>query len=337
MSAATAVVFFGGKVIPKAHAAVQVLETTHDTSHMVYAGLHVLIFMGVLGIASHFFVYLDHYTTVQRAVILIWFAGVASLGQTLALHAIPWTLQQAMTTTQEPADFIVFCVEMATRVVVLFAMFLMEILLVWLTFGHALLSPFFVGICANWFFRFLVVAALVVYGVWVEGPRREAQYTAVDETSTLTSSSWPENRSILLQASEATPLRKADLMSWGTTIDLAMGEPVEGTTTPSSTSVLGALLEDMSRLILPLEILFVACMLAVLRNALHVVWISHATWIQCSVLVCALGLLLVAFWFTHEACCENTWDTTSSRNRTRGDSSTTASLRMRPKFEMVQV
>ena len=347
VTACAAVLFFGGQVIPRGLAAVQALETSHDATDMTYVALHVLIFLLVLGLAGDYVVYLERYTTLQRAIILIWFATVASLGQTISLHALPWAVQQAMATTnREPVDVIVFVMDMATRFVILGIMSLMEILLAWLSLGHALFSPVVAGICANWFFRLLVVGLCLAYGIWVEYPRRDAQDATVDEMTTLTSaeSLWPENQSIALsssEASESTPLRKSDLVSWGTAIDLALGagEPGDGTTASLSrtSTPLGSLYQDLSRLILPLEILFVACMMAVLRNGLRVVWISHPTWIQISVLACVMGLLAVAFWFTHEACCEKTWADSSTKSRKNDEFWGTASLRVRPKFEMVQV
>ena len=338
MAACIALVFFAGKVIPKAHQAVQLLEETKDASNLAYMGVHALIFLVVTGMAGHYLVHVEQYTNVQRAVILTWFAIVASCGQTIALHALPMALQQAFVLETPTADVMAFVVEVVTRYVVFFVMFLLEIVLVWLTLGHGFFQQGIVDICASWAFRLFVLAAVVAYGWFVEGARM-----AGDDNSTLpsrASSSWPDNQTILMTdgASEATPLRKADALSWGTTIDLAIGNNAPAASESAAlVSIYGALLQDLRKLILPWEILLVACMLAVLRNALHVVWISHATVLQGCVLACAMGLLVLTFYFYHEVCCEQTW---SSSSGGAGKSSPGASLgapRVPPKFEMVSV
>ena len=340
--AASALVYFGGKVIPKTHEAMQILEETKDVLSLAYVGVHVLIFLATVGLAGQYLVEIERYASTQRAIILFWFATVASLVQTISLHALPWGLQQV--TSPEPSgSFLNFLAESGARCIVFFFMFLLEVLLIWLTFGRGIFRNGIVNFCSSILYRLLVLAAVVAYGWKIEGPRRSNYEESIADASTLVSmstSSWPENESVMLThgASEATPLRKADIMSWGTTIDLAIwgGEERPFTNTlpdaENHSSIYAALFQDLRKLLLPLEILFVACMLSVLRSALHVVWISHATWIQCGVLVCAICLLLVAFFFAHEVCCEQALAESDSTIISR-----IKSLRSLPKFEMVQV
>jgi len=339
MAASVALVYFGGKVIPKAHQAAQVLEETKDSSNLAYVGVHVLIFGVVTGISGHYLVHVEQYTNIQRAVILLWFAIVASCTQTIVLHALPMALQQAFVLETPTVDVMSFVVQVATRYVVFCAMFLLEIVLVWLTLGHAFFQQGFVNICASWIFRIIVMVAIIAYAWCVEFPRgrvMEDDHSAL--SSSRRSSSWTENQTIVLSdgASEVTPLRKADAMSWGTTIDLAMSNN-NATSSTVSVSIYGALVQDMRKLILPWEILLVACMLAVLRNALHVVWVSHATVLQGCVLACAMGLLLLMFYFSREACCEQTWYSFIDSTNKSSDVASLGAPRVPPKFEMVSV
>eukprot|EP00977_Amphora_coffeiformis_P024794 scaffold17205_cov186-Amphora_coffeaeformis.AAC.11 len=338
MAASVALVYFAGKVIPKAHQAVQLWEETKDSSHLAYMAIHVLIFCVVTGMAGHYLVHLEQYTNVQRAVILSWFAIVASCAQTIVLHALPMALQQAFVLETPTLDVLAFVGQVSARYAVFFFMFLLEIVLVWLTLGHGFFNQAVVDICASWIFRILALVAIVAYAWCIECPR-SSHMMECDDHSTLpsrASSSWTENQTIVLSdgASEVTPLRKADAMSWGTTIDLAMGNNNNAASSTASVSIYGALVQDLRRLILPWEILLVACMLAVLRNALHVVWISHATVLQGCVLACAMGLLVLIFYFSHEACCEQTWSSMDGKNR---NGASLGAPRVPPKFEMVSV
>mgnify|MGYP005844947413 CR=1 FL=1 len=336
MAASVALVYFAGKVIPKAHQAAQLLEETKDASNLAYMAIHILIFCFVTGMAGHYLVHVEQYTNVQRSVILAWFAIVASCAQTIVLHALPTALQQAFLLETPTLDVMAFIGQVAARYLVFFVMYLLEIVLVWLTLGHGFFQQGVVDICASWIFRTLVLAAIVAYAWYIECPRSMEDDHSTLPSSRSLSSSWTENQTILLSdgASEVTPLRKADAMPWGTTIDLAIGHNNNAASSTASVSIYSVLVQELRKLILPWEILLVACMLAVLRNALHVVWISHATVLQGCVLACAMGILVLIFYFSREACCEQTW---SSMDGVSGKSASLGAPRVPPKFEMVSV
>ena len=349
LCATVALLFFGARLVPQTQAAWQAWEAnqTDATASLAYIGVHILIFLGVTGITGMYLVHMERYTAIQRAVILMWFATLASLTQSVTLHAMPWAWQE-LSSPRETAPVVPFVIEISTRYVIFFFMFLLELLIVWLALGHGLFQVAWVQALASWPFRLLVVGAVVAYGCSIEAPRR--QVAAGEDTSTLGSGSaaWPENQSIFLASgsasqavSEVTPLRKADLMSWGTTIDMAIDgsvgtPPSRQAALTTSSSLYRDLWQDLLRLVFPLEILLVACMIAVLRNAVHMVWISHATWIQYFVLLCALGLVLFAFWLAREAAYSG--EQTGWTKRTDHElMDTPGSFRMPPKFEMVQV
>jgi hypothetical protein len=328
LTAVTALLFFCGKIIPRARQKLEAMLVNgdYDWPTKFYVAAHAMILLSVVGLAGDYFVYMDMYTSVQRGVIIVWFAVIASWIQTICLHALPWAIQQVLAEDPSELDIFAFGVEMSTRYLVFVAMFLLEVLLLWLTLGHWLFDGGVVKVLSSAAFRFAVVLAVVAYGILVEAPRRQASSSSSDSVST-----WPENRTIQFSGdspsaisanSEVTPLCKADFTSWGTTIDIGMGvgrgsdstsRSTAGALSATNLSVFGALWEDLRKLLLPFEILLVACLIAVLRNALHVVRISHPTWAQCGVLVCALGVLVAALWFTREARGEKTWSSTTTR------------------------
>jgi hypothetical protein len=293
-------------------------------------------------LAGDYFVFLDMYTSVQRGVIIVWFAVIASWMQTICLHALPWAIQQVLAEDPSELDVVAFGIEMSTRYVVFVAMFLLEVLLLWLTLGHWLFDKSVVTTLSSAAFRFVAVLAVAAYGILVEAPRRQTASLSSDSVST-----WPENRTIRFSGdspsaisanSEVTPLCKADLTSWGTTIDIGMGVGGGPESTSCSTayglsasnpSVFRALWEDLRKLLLPFEILLVACLIAVLRNALHVVRISYPTWAQYGVLVCALGVLVAALWLTREVFGEKTSSPPTTTRKSFTDTS-------KSRFEMVQ-
>jgi hypothetical protein len=355
LGASGALIFFGQRVVTKTPQAWKNTQT--DTPTLAYVGVHLLIFLGIVGVTGHYWLRMDAYTTIQRAVILLWFATLASLTQTIALHAVPWTWE-VLSSTHEPPPFMVLILEVSTRYVVFFALFLLEVLHVWLVLGHGFFQEGWISFLASWPIRIFVVAAIAAYGWYIEVPRRqqgpgEGGQDEVSSWTTTGGTPWPENQSIVMtnssnagapspsSASEVTPLRKADLLSWGTTIDLAAGHGSRGasTTTSMASSVYQALWEDLVRLVFPLEILFVACMVAVLRTSLHLVWISHATWIQYGMLMCTLGLVLAAFWLAREVCF-GTKGSSGNRQPQVGERATFSDVpsatNEAPKFEMVQ-
>merc|ERR1712226_1095089 len=115
------------------------------------------------------------------------------------------------------------------------------------------------------------------------------------------------------------PLNKEQILSPGTTIDLnqyAGSEQDESViTSRKKTTNTGqndsasplSWKDEFCQLFLPFEMLVIAAMVAILRNCLHTVLNSQATWLQYAVIVCVAIILvaLCAFLVKESpACCE---------------------------------
>ena len=121
--------------------------------------------------------------------------------------------------------------------------------------------------------------------------------------------------------SEFTPLRKDEVPSVGTALDLN-NYGVESTSSPQTAprktviADVAALQHEFHQLLLPFEILVIASMVAVLRNSLHTVWNSQTTALQGAVLVCAFILVLLGAVFAKEILtCEQCYKINSNKRR----------------------
>ena len=314
------------------------IEQLRSTRNASYFGLHAMFFFMALGMTGPYFLQIEQYPVAQRTVIVVWFAFLGTVFQSFFLHAIPRFLVEVRAVTPDIQGFALY---LALKGLIVFFMFLMEVLFVWLCLGDAFFSPHIIDRFNSLLFCMFTVILSVIYCYYYDshlpyngtGTESVTVWEYSSEQASLLSNSQAAKSFQSGSISEVTPLNKEQILSPGTTIDLNHGRQ-GSTATPSPSRVPDAPLsvrDEFQRLVLPFEILVIASMVAVLRNCLHTVWNSQATFFQGSILVCACVLLIIAALLLKDLACEECCETSSSSPQKRNPRKRTNAL------ELVQV
>lgn len=280
-------------------------DNTHDTPEAFWRTLsfvvqHTLIFLLCLGLvtrgADNWMSSLSSYGRRERAVLILCFSLDAAAVQTVFLHVLPYMLMFPFA-AQNWRRLAIFY---AKRLVLLTFLFVIEFLLVWMVVGDTAASSVMNAVSSIWF-RLLVAVSLLWHAISFQPPFLS------DEASTVLLDQDANNEDESL--SEVSPLR--DNSSFGsTTTERAMlqmqfgpnahyshpSDSAGSRTLSSRTPILDdSFLEEFTRLLVPLELLIVTCMVNIVRDSFTKIW-------QVPVLLefCLLGSLAMvagAFWY----------------------------------------
>ena len=233
----------------------------------IYNGLHVLFFLASAVWCSDYVFHLDQYIIEKRAVVVLYFAFLASVGQSLFLHALPHdTAERPWAHPIDLRTIGLICKYFAFRSICLVPLFSMELLFVWLSPLRTLfLNP-------SWKQAFLthilMTVLLTVYLCYFEHGREE--YSPSDDSTALMMEHAKEEFHSS-PATEQTPLNEA---SSATATEIlphmylaGMDIHVETSShysLQSSSPFFISIQEELTKLILPFELFVVFCMLLVL-------------------------------------------------------------------------
>jgi hypothetical protein len=238
---------------------------------------HVMIFLFVVGIVGNEFQTIHLYDIRQSGAVISRFVLLASFLQALCLQALPhmeseWPLERT--------DISPIVKNFGRRFVALSALFAIEVLLAWLSVKSWLFTPESVAFFGSTLFRMASLVAMVMESVCF-GPREAVDSS--DGQSTVLS----EDDSSTAFISEATPLTMAsvsiqtgesptdalmqiDLSPEGrhnyATLEMRSVYTSSSASSPYSIS----LKEELLRLEIPFDVLILACVAIVFRNALAI-------------------------------------------------------------------
>ena len=316
-------------------------EDTATWYNATYCVLHGFVFLVTVGMTGDYFFHMSQYPVGQRAIILVWFSFLASVFHTFLLQAVPRFLVECRAQVPSITDFVFHLI---CKFLVFFFVFMIEVLLVWLSLGRTLFSPPIVNAVSAIPFCLMVVVLALVHAVYFDKQTQQPGNESVtvwrcDDQSTILSNAGASYQTSFA-TSECTPLRKEEILSHGTVIDLH-GEDLTRSSLSSESRTswreyFVALRKELYQIVLPFEILVVACMVTVLRSCLMTVWNSQATVFQCAVLVCASVLVLMGAILVNDlTCCDECQD---SRTTVRRREKITKMLGKRPDaLELVEV
>ncbi|KAL7559132.1 hypothetical protein ACA910_010213 [Epithemia clementina (nom. ined.)] len=302
-------------------------DTTILCSNLSYCVTHVLLFLVVVGMTGDYFYQMQHYDVAQRANIVVWFAFLGGVFQTFLLHAVPRFLEESRASTPDLEGYIFHLI---TKFLMLFAIFAIEVLLVWLTLGKTLFLPSVVNVLNTLVLILLPVVTALLHAFLFDGQQAHNYYESesvtvwrYDDQSTVVCKSGVLSQSSQI-VSECTPLRKDEILSVRTIVDMHVADNASRSSMTGENSTMGrhryiaALQKDLYQVVLPFEVLVIASMVAVLRNCLLTVWNSQSTALQCAVLVCASVLLIMGALLVRDlTCCDDCYDESPSDRRRR--------------------
>ena len=283
--ASVALFFFALQAAPKSMyllrslfewATVDQTEEVEFWAGISYVVQHLILFLMVIGLSGTYLIQIEKYHVQQRAVIVLWIAFLGSFLQSLFLHAVPHAMAEAPI---DASDLKTIAKQFGRRMLALFGLFVLETLLSWVAIGHTLFDPGMIGFLSSWIFCWVALISVVLH-VCVFEPRmtplRDEHSTLLtaDEESTTLSEVSPlrEEETMLTGSSPTAALMHIDLGREGRqgyrTIDANSEHSVV-----SRSPYYVSLKDEILKLLLPFELLVVACMVAILHNCIPV--LSH--------------------------------------------------------------
>jgi hypothetical protein len=328
--AATASVFFLYEAVPRLVLCVQELgvwsrdEKRFDKEirHAAfYSLLHIMIFLVTAGWCRDDVYNLDQYSVEKRAVVIAYFAFLASILQSLFLHAIPHIhAEHVWTTLSSPnvKSLALICKYFCLRALCLLPLFAMELLFAWLSpLRTWALDP---GFRQYFLTDIFLVVLLTLYYVYFE-PCAE-QYCSASGQSTVCmvqNSSDDQSTSHSLMATERSPLKETksptatEIVPYLFLTGIVTDEEMETSShysLHSESPHYVSIQEELSKLILPFEMLATFCLMLIvyvgLKNLLGNAALIYAAILLSVSAACASALITCA---TTSPCAERSVST----------------------------
>jgi chemotaxis protein histidine kinase CheA len=226
-----------------------------DLSYVLH---HCVIFLLSIGYLGTLLVGLEKNSIRARGGVILLFAVVGGLVQTLVLHSVP-------STRLKSRPGICWIIRDAlSRTLVMTILFALEILILLVILGHeTLFSPELLASLDKWWWKVLFVSTLAAHLWFLEMPRsthdqsRESKKVETNsstpfEIAAKSHSREPTESDLLLGAASESPKQQ----------DVRSGDPT------LTTSVHMSFRDEFNKLQLPFEILVLSCMLALLRHCI---------------------------------------------------------------------